>query len=83
VQPGYGGGQSQEDVMYPASDNAKDEIITKLRSQNVKLRQKLKELNQALDAALEKAQKGLAGKKQAQQAPPDFDNQLRIKDREI
>jgi DNA repair exonuclease SbcCD ATPase subunit len=27
----------------------------KLRSQNVKLRQKLKELNQALDVALEKA----------------------------
>jgi len=51
--------------MYPQSENAKDEIITKLRSENVKLRQKLKELNQALDAALEKAQKGLAGKKAA------------------
>lgn len=60
--------------MYPTSENAKDEIISKLRSQNVKLRQKLKELNQALDAALEKAQKGLAGKKQAMQVPPDFDN---------
>ncbi len=32
---------------------------------------------------MEKAQKGLAGKKAAMQAPPDFDNQLRIKDREI
>jgi len=31
--------------MYPTSENAKDEIISKLRSQNVKLRQKLKELN--------------------------------------
>ena len=36
----------------------------KLRSQNVKLRQKLKELNQALDVALEKAQKNLTSKKQ-------------------
>jgi hypothetical protein len=31
------------------------EVIMKLRSQNVKLRQKLKELNMALDVALEKA----------------------------
>ena len=55
----------------------------KLRSQNVKLRQKLKELNQALDAALEKAQKNLTTKKAQQQAPPDFDNILKIKDKEI
>lgn len=40
---------------YPTNDIAKDEIIMKLRSQNVKLRQKLKELNSALDVALEKA----------------------------
>ena len=43
------------DMGYPNTDIAKDEIIMKLRSQNVKLRQKLKELNSALDAALEKA----------------------------
>ena len=43
------------DLAYPTNDLAKDEIIMKLRSQNVKLRQKLKELNSALDAALEKA----------------------------
>ena len=43
------------DVGYPNTDIAKDEIIMKLRSQNVKLRQKLKELNSALDVALEKA----------------------------
>ena len=54
----------------------------KLRSQNVKLRQKLKELNQALDAALEKAQKNMLGKKHVQ-PPPDFDNILRVKDKEI
>lgn len=54
-----------------------------MRSQNVKLRQKLKELNQALDAALEKAQKNLTTKKAQHQAPPDFDNMLRIKDKEL
>jgi hypothetical protein len=43
------------DMGYPNTDIAKDEIIMKLRSQNVKLRQKLKELNSALDVALEKA----------------------------
>jgi len=36
-----------------------------------------------LDAALEKAQKGLAGKKTQAQPPPDFDNALKVKDREI
>jgi hypothetical protein len=30
---------------YPTNDASKDEVIMKLRSQNVKLRQKLKELN--------------------------------------
>ena len=39
------------DLGYPNNDIAKDEIIMKLRSQNVKLRQKLKELNSALDVA--------------------------------
>ncbi|TNV85371.1 hypothetical protein FGO68_gene10437 [Halteria grandinella] len=80
---GNQGGGNEADVQYPQSDNAKDEIIMKLRSQNVKLRQKLKELNQALDAALEKAQKNLTTKKAQQQAPPDFDNILKIKDKEI
>lgn len=42
----------------------------------------MKELNSALDAALEKAQKNLTSKK-AQQAPPDFDNILKIKEKEI
>ena len=53
----------------------------KLRGQNVKLRMKLKELNQALDAALEKAQKGLVGKKQP--APQTVDTVVKIKDKEI
>ena len=43
------------DLGYPNNEIAKDDIIMKLRSQNVKLRQKLKELNSALDVALEKA----------------------------
>lgn len=45
---------------YEAED--KDEIISKLRSQNVKLREKLKEMSYALDQALEKAQKKLIKK---------------------
>jgi len=53
----------------------------KLRSQNVKLRQKLKELNQALDVALEKAQKNLTSKKQT--LAPDAEQILRVKDKEI
>ena len=63
VDGGDGGGGGANGSMldggdmmgYPNTDIAKDEIIMKLRSQNVKLRQKLKELNSALDAALEKA----------------------------
>jgi hypothetical protein len=69
------------DLGYPNTDIAKDEIIMKLRGQNVKLRMKLKELNQALDAALEKAQKGLVGKKQP--APQTVDTVVKIKDKEI
>ncbi len=55
----------------------------KLRSQNVKLRQKLKELNQALDAALEKAQKNLTSKQKQQAVPPDAQAIIRVKDKEI
>jgi hypothetical protein len=69
------------DLGYPNTDVAKDEIIMKLRGQNVKLRMKLKELNQALDAALEKAQKGLVGKKQP--PPQTVDTVVKIKDKEI
>jgi hypothetical protein len=53
--PGNASMMEGGDLGYPNNDIAKDEIIMKLRSQNVKLRQKLKELNSALDVALEKA----------------------------
>jgi len=59
------------------------DIISKLRSQNVKLRQKLKELNSALDVALEKAQKNMTSKKTANQVPQSVDNIIRVKDKEL
>ena len=59
------------------------DIISKLRSQNVKLRQKLKELNSALDVALEKAQKNMTSKKTANQVPQSVENIIRVKDKEL
>lgn len=64
--------------LTPISD-----IISKLRGQNVKLRQKLKELNSALDVALEKAQKNMTSKKSANQIPQSVDNIIRVKDKEL
>lgn len=60
------------------------DIINKLRLQNSKLRQKLKELNFALDTALDKAQKSIAQQKKLNnQLPPNLEQILKTKDREI
>jgi hypothetical protein len=48
-------------------------LFIKLTKENNKLRQKLKELSSELDAALEKATKGLLAKKNPGQLPPNLE----------
>eukprot|EP00347_Sterkiella_histriomuscorum_P007381 403349157 len=76
----FNGAPSIVDTMM--GDQQKDQIILKLRHQNGVLREKLKELNQALDQALEKAQKNM-NKKGYQQLPPNIETLLKTKEREM
>ena len=55
-------------------------IIQKLRVQNKKLTEKLKEVSQALDNALEKSAKQLNKK---QQIPPSIEQILKVKEKEL
>ncbi|CDW76996.1 UNKNOWN [Stylonychia lemnae] len=76
---GYNGAPSIVDTYI--GDSQKDQLIQKLRQQNGILREKLKELNVALDTALEKASKNL--NKKNNQLPPNIEQLFKSKDREM